>query len=145
MNYAFEYAKQKWDESHKNPEFKVGELIIISTLNFNNIKGPKKLEDLFAGPFIIKDLHEKNEVQVELSGELENKHPAFPLTLVKHYTSSDKESFPLRNETPLEVPPLDKSEEKKVLKALKERRMGEKMKENTWSGTKIHNMKMNGL
>ncbi|MBW0551021.1 hypothetical protein O181_090736 [Austropuccinia psidii MF-1] len=123
MNDAFEYAKQKWDKSHKTPEFKVGDLILVSTLNFNNIKGPKKLKDSFAGPFIIKALHGTNAVQVELSGELENKHPTFPVSLVKHYTSSDKELFPLRNETPLEVPPLDQSEEKKVLKVLKERRL----------------------
>ncbi|MBW0581102.1 hypothetical protein O181_120817 [Austropuccinia psidii MF-1] len=98
---------KKWDKSHKTPEFKVGDLILVSTLNFNNIKGPKKLKDSFAGPFIIKALHGKNAVQVELSGELENKHPTFPVSLVKHYTSSHKELFPLRNETPLEVPPLD--------------------------------------
>ncbi|MBW0550647.1 hypothetical protein O181_090362 [Austropuccinia psidii MF-1] len=121
MNDAFEYAKQKWDKSHKTPEFKVGDLILVSTLSFNNIKGPKKLEDFFAGPFIIKALHRKNLVQVELSGELEKKHPAFPVSLVKHYTSSNKELFTSRNETPLEVPPLDQSEEKKVLKVLKER------------------------
>ncbi|MBW0576744.1 hypothetical protein O181_116459 [Austropuccinia psidii MF-1] len=123
MNNAFEYAKQKWDKSHKTPEFKVGDLILVSTLNFNNIKGPKKLKDSFSGPFIIKALLGTNAVQVELSGELENKHPTFPVSLVKHYTSSDKELFPLRNETPLEVPPLDQSEDKKVLKVLKERRL----------------------
>ncbi|MBW0587361.1 hypothetical protein O181_127076 [Austropuccinia psidii MF-1] len=118
MNDVFEYAKQKWDKIHKHPEFKVGDLILVSTLNFNNIKGPKKLKDSFAGPFIIKALHGKNGVQVELSGEFENKHPAFPVSLVKHYTSSDKGLFPLRNETPLEVPPLDQSEEKKSTKSL---------------------------
>ncbi|MBW0553775.1 hypothetical protein O181_093490 [Austropuccinia psidii MF-1] len=123
MNDAFEYAKQKWDKSHKTPELKVGDLTLVSTLNFNNIQGPKKLKDSFAGPFIIKALHGTNAVQVELSGELENKHPTFPVSLVKHYTSSDKELFPLRNETPLEVPPLDQSEDKKVLKVLKERRL----------------------
>ncbi|MBW0579613.1 hypothetical protein O181_119328 [Austropuccinia psidii MF-1] len=90
MNYAFEYAKQKWDKSHKNPEFKVGGLMIVSTLNFNNIKGPKKFKYSFAGPFIMKALHGTNAVQVKLSGELENKHPTFPVSLVKHYTSSDK-------------------------------------------------------
>ncbi|MBW0575219.1 hypothetical protein O181_114934 [Austropuccinia psidii MF-1] len=89
MNYAFEYAKQKWDKSHKTPEFKVGDLILVSTLNFNNIKGQNKLKDSFAGPCIIKSLHGTNAVQVELSGEFENKHPAFPVSLVKHYTSSD--------------------------------------------------------
>ncbi|MBW0554401.1 hypothetical protein O181_094116 [Austropuccinia psidii MF-1] len=145
MNDAFEYGKQKWDKRHKTPEFKVGDLILVSTLNFNNIKGPKKLKDSFAGLFIIKALHGTNAVQVELSGELENKHPTFPVSQTKNYTSGDKELFPLRNETPLEVPPLDQIEEKKVLKTLKERRLRGKMKENTWSGTEIHNMKMNGL
>ncbi|MBW0475754.1 hypothetical protein O181_015469 [Austropuccinia psidii MF-1] len=42
MNDAFEYAKQKWDKTHTNPEFKAGDLILVSTLIFNNIKGPKK-------------------------------------------------------------------------------------------------------
>ena len=126
MNDAFEYAKQKWDKSHKALEFEVRDLILVSTLNFNNIKGPKKLKDSFSGPFIIKAFHGTNAVQVELSGEMENKHPAFPVSLVKHYTSSDKELFPLRNEAPLEVSPLDQSEEKKVLKVFKERRLGGK-------------------
>ncbi|MBW0500925.1 hypothetical protein O181_040640 [Austropuccinia psidii MF-1] len=118
ISYAFEYAKQKWDKSHKNPELKVGYLILVSAMNLNNIKGPTKLKDSFAGPFIIKALHGTNAVQVELSRELENKDPNFPVSLVKHYTSSDEESFPLRNETPLEVPPLDKREEKKSTKGL---------------------------
>ncbi|MBW0559459.1 hypothetical protein O181_099174 [Austropuccinia psidii MF-1] len=94
MKDSFEYAKQKWDKIHKNPKFKLGDLILVSTLSFNNIKGPKKLKYSFARPFIIKTLHGTNAVQVELSGELENKHPAFPVCLVKHYTSSDKKLFP---------------------------------------------------
>ncbi|MBW0566554.1 hypothetical protein O181_106269 [Austropuccinia psidii MF-1] len=126
VNIVGPLPKQKWDKSHKTPEFKVGDLILVSTLNFNNIKGPKKLKDSFEGPFIIKALHGTNEVQVEMSGELEDKHPTFPVSLVKHYTSSDKELYPLRNKTPLQVPPLDLSEEKKVLKVLKERRLGGK-------------------
>ncbi|MBW0569509.1 hypothetical protein O181_109224 [Austropuccinia psidii MF-1] len=114
---------KKWDKSHKTPKFKVGDLILVSTLSFHEIKGKKKLKDSFSGPFIITALHGTNAVQVELSGELENKHPTFPVSQVKHYTSSDKELFPLKNETPLEVPPLDQGEEKKVLKVLKERRL----------------------
>ncbi|MBW0490244.1 hypothetical protein O181_029959 [Austropuccinia psidii MF-1] len=118
MNDAFEYAKQKWDKSHKTTESKVGDLILVPTLNFNNIKGPKKLKDSFSGAFIIKALHGTNEVQVELSGESENKNTTFPVSLVKHYTSSDKELYPLRNKTPLDVAPLDWSEEKKSTKSL---------------------------
>ncbi|MBW0571092.1 hypothetical protein O181_110807 [Austropuccinia psidii MF-1] len=94
-------------------------------------QSPKKFEDSFEGTFIIQSLHAINAVQVELSGELKNKHPTFPVSLVKHYTSSDKELFPLRNETPLEVPQFDQCEEKKVLKVLKERRFrGKDEREN---------------
>ncbi|MBW0521846.1 hypothetical protein O181_061561 [Austropuccinia psidii MF-1] len=85
MNDAFEYAKQKWDKRHKNLEFKVRDLLLASTLNFNNMKGPKNWKNSFAGPFIIKAIHGTNAVQVELSGELENKHQTFPVSLVKHY------------------------------------------------------------
>ncbi|MBW0510014.1 hypothetical protein O181_049729 [Austropuccinia psidii MF-1] len=67
MNDAFGYSKQKWDESHKVPEFKVGDLVLVSTLNFDNIKGPKKLRDSYVGPFFIVALHGTNSVQVELS------------------------------------------------------------------------------
>ncbi|MBW0502732.1 hypothetical protein O181_042447 [Austropuccinia psidii MF-1] len=119
MNDSFEYANLKWDKRHKTPEFKVGYLIIVATLNFNNITFPNKLKDSFALSFIIKSLHGKNAVQVELSGESVSKHPNFPVIIVKHYTSSYKKLFPWRNETSLEVPPLDKSKDKKVLKFLK--------------------------
>ncbi|MBW0536796.1 hypothetical protein O181_076511 [Austropuccinia psidii MF-1] len=114
--------KESWDKIHKPPEFKIGDLVIVSTLHFNNLRGPKKLNDSFAGPFIIKALHGPNAVQLELTGELMNKNPTFPVSLIKHYSSSDKESFPLRNKPPLEIPPLEEGDEKKIVKVLKERR-----------------------
>ncbi|MBW0469364.1 hypothetical protein O181_009079 [Austropuccinia psidii MF-1] len=101
MTDAFEYAKQKWDRSHKSPELKVGDLILVLKLNIKNIKGPKKLKYSFPAPFIIEELHETNAVQVEVTGELESKHPMFSVSLEKHYTSSYKELLPLRNEIPL--------------------------------------------
>ncbi|MBW0460919.1 hypothetical protein O181_000634 [Austropuccinia psidii MF-1] len=66
MNDAFEYAKQKWDKSHKTLELKVGDLILALTLNFDNIRAPKKLKDSFSGPFIIKALHGTNSVKLQL-------------------------------------------------------------------------------
>ncbi|MBW0566910.1 hypothetical protein O181_106625 [Austropuccinia psidii MF-1] len=51
MNDTFEYEKQKWDKSHKVPDLREGDLALFSTLNFNNIKGPKKLKYLYVGPF----------------------------------------------------------------------------------------------
>ncbi|MBW0564598.1 hypothetical protein O181_104313 [Austropuccinia psidii MF-1] len=64
INDTFEYAKQRWDKSQKVPEFKVGDLVLVSTLNFNNIKGPKKLKDSYLQPFVIVALHGTNAVQV---------------------------------------------------------------------------------
>ncbi|MBW0520018.1 hypothetical protein O181_059733 [Austropuccinia psidii MF-1] len=95
MNDAFDYAKQKWDKS------------------------PKKLKYSYVGPFVIVDLHGSNEVQVELSGELENKHPTLPVSLIKPYQPADKEFFPLRNLTPSTVPPVEQTEYKKIKKFIK--------------------------
>ncbi|MBW0591239.1 hypothetical protein O181_130954 [Austropuccinia psidii MF-1] len=119
---SFKYAKERWDESNKPTDFKIGDLILVSTLNSNNMNGPKKLKDSFAGPFMIKALHGPNAVQLELTGELMNKHPAFPVSLKKLYSSFDKELFPLRKKHPLEIPPLEEGEEKKIVKILKEKR-----------------------
>ncbi|MBW0467902.1 hypothetical protein O181_007617 [Austropuccinia psidii MF-1] len=119
MNDAFDYAKQKWDKSHKVPDFKVGDLVLVSTLNFHNIKGPKKLRDSYVGPFVIFALHGTNAVQVEIDGELENKHPTFTVSFIKTYQPTEKELFPLRNPTPLTIPPVGQSEDKKIKKFIK--------------------------
>ncbi|MBW0579047.1 hypothetical protein O181_118762 [Austropuccinia psidii MF-1] len=50
-----------------------------------------------------------------------NKHPTFPVSLIKHYSSSDKELFPLGNKPPFEIPTLEEGEEKKIVKVFKER------------------------
>ncbi|MBW0553218.1 hypothetical protein O181_092933 [Austropuccinia psidii MF-1] len=121
MQHSFKYSKERWDQSHKPLDFKAGDLVLVSTLIFNNIQGPTKLKDSSAGPFMIKVLHGPNVVQLELTGELINKHPNFPVSLIKTYSSSDKELFLLINKRPLEVPPLEEGEEKKILKVLKER------------------------
>ncbi|MBW0485320.1 hypothetical protein O181_025035 [Austropuccinia psidii MF-1] len=126
MNDAFDYAKQKWDKSHKVPDFKVGDLVLASTLSFHIIKGPKKLKYSYVGAFVIVSFHGTNAVQVESSGEPENKHPNFPVSLIKPYQPADKELFPLRNPTPLTVPPVEQSEEKNIKKVIEERRIRRK-------------------
>ncbi|MBW0473435.1 hypothetical protein O181_013150 [Austropuccinia psidii MF-1] len=68
-------AKDKWDKSHATPDFKVGDLVLVSTTNFNNIKVCRKVKDSFSGPFLIKALHGENAIEVELSEELRNNHP----------------------------------------------------------------------
>ncbi|MBW0555109.1 hypothetical protein O181_094824 [Austropuccinia psidii MF-1] len=123
MNEAFDYAKQKWDKSNKVPDFKAGDLVLVSALNFNDIKGPKKLEDSYVGPFVFFALHGTNAFRVELSGELQNKHHNIPVSLIKPYQKADKKPLPSKNSTHLTVPPVEQSEDKKIKKFIKGRRL----------------------
>ncbi|MBW0522427.1 hypothetical protein O181_062142 [Austropuccinia psidii MF-1] len=104
MQDYFKYEQERRDKSHKPPGFKIGDLVLVSTLNFHKIKGQKKLKDSFAGPFMIKALHGPNSVQLELTGELMNKHPTFRISLIETSSSIYKELFPLGNKLPLETP-----------------------------------------
>ncbi|MBW0478354.1 hypothetical protein O181_018069 [Austropuccinia psidii MF-1] len=45
------------------PDFKEGDQVLVSTLNFNNLKGPKKMIDSFVGPFTIIKLIGENAVE----------------------------------------------------------------------------------
>ncbi|MBW0493453.1 hypothetical protein O181_033168 [Austropuccinia psidii MF-1] len=102
---------------------KYQDLVLASTLNFNNIKGPNKLKYSYVGPFVIVSLHGTNSVQAELSGELENKFPTFPISLIKPHQPADKELFPLSYPAPSTVPPVEQSEDKKIRKVIEERRL----------------------
>ncbi|MBW0566766.1 hypothetical protein O181_106481 [Austropuccinia psidii MF-1] len=114
MQDSFKYAKERWDKIHKPPDFKIGDLVLVSTLNFNNIRGQNKLTYFFAGPFMVKELHGPNAVQLEITGELIYEHPTFPVSMLKPYSSSDKELFPLRNKTYLKSPLQKKEKERKL-------------------------------
>ncbi|MBW0503335.1 hypothetical protein O181_043050 [Austropuccinia psidii MF-1] len=54
MEYSFAFAKDKGDKSHATSYFKVGDLVLLSITNLNNIKGCKRLEESFSGTFDIK-------------------------------------------------------------------------------------------
>ncbi|MBW0581257.1 hypothetical protein O181_120972 [Austropuccinia psidii MF-1] len=122
MEDQFAYAKDNLDKLHATPDLKVGDFVLVSTTNFNNIKGCKKLKDSFAGPFLIKTLHGENAFEVELSEELSNKHSTFPVSLIRPYKSSDAKTFPLMNKVPQVIPPIETSGIKKITKVLKERK-----------------------
>ncbi|MBW0493678.1 hypothetical protein O181_033393 [Austropuccinia psidii MF-1] len=65
------------------PDFKEGDQVLVCTLNFNNLKGPKKIRDSFVGPFTIIKLIGENSVEIKLTEEFSRKHIVFPLSLVK--------------------------------------------------------------
>ncbi|MBW0484691.1 hypothetical protein O181_024406 [Austropuccinia psidii MF-1] len=123
MEDSFAYAKDKWDKSHATPDFKAGDLVLVFTTNFNNIKGCENIKDSFAGPSAIKALHGENSIEVESSEELSNKHPTSPVSLVNSYKSSYAEMFPLRNKVPQHIAPIESSGTRKIIKANKEREL----------------------
>ncbi|MBW0520340.1 hypothetical protein O181_060055 [Austropuccinia psidii MF-1] len=82
------------------PDFKEGDQVLVSTLNFNNLKGPNKMRDSFLGPFTIIKLIGKNAVEVKLTEEFSRKHPVFPVSLVKPYFQTEDNKFPSRKKTP---------------------------------------------
>ncbi|MBW0521104.1 hypothetical protein O181_060819 [Austropuccinia psidii MF-1] len=97
---AKEYNKQRWDKLHMEPDFREGDQVLVSTLNFNNLKGPKKMRDSFLAPFTIIKLIGKNAVEVQLTEECSRKHSVFPVSLVKPYFQTEEDKFPSRKKNP---------------------------------------------
>ncbi|MBW0551601.1 hypothetical protein O181_091316 [Austropuccinia psidii MF-1] len=118
---AKEYNKQRWEKTHMEPDFKEVDQVLVSTLNFNNLKRPKKMRDSFVGPFTIIKLIGKNAVEVKLTGEFSRKHPVFPVSLVKPYFQTEEDKFPSRkkNPTPPEIVEVEGSPGavKRIIKA----------------------------
>ncbi|MBW0551373.1 hypothetical protein O181_091088 [Austropuccinia psidii MF-1] len=57
------------------PDFKEGDQMLVSTINFNNLKGHKKMRDSFLGPFTIIKPIGKNALEPYFQTE-ENKLPS---------------------------------------------------------------------
>ncbi|MBW0585969.1 hypothetical protein O181_125684 [Austropuccinia psidii MF-1] len=110
------------------PEFKEGDQALVSTVNFNNLKGPQQMRDSFLGPFIIIKLIGKNSVEVKLTEEFSRKHPVFPVSLFKPYFQTMEDTFPSRkkNPTPPEIVEVEYSPGpvKKIIRARKIRLNG---------------------
>ncbi|MBW0499909.1 hypothetical protein O181_039624 [Austropuccinia psidii MF-1] len=125
---AKEYNKQRPDKSHMETDTKEGDQVLVSTLNFNNLKGPKKMRDSFVGPFTIIKLIVKNAVELKITEELSRKHPVFPVSFVKPYFQTEEDKFPSRkkNTTPPEIVEVEYSPGpvKKIIKAKKIRLNG---------------------
>ncbi|MBW0479507.1 hypothetical protein O181_019222 [Austropuccinia psidii MF-1] len=119
MQDSFAYAKDKWDKSHSTPDFKVGDFVLLFTTNFSNSSGCKNPKEYFSGTFVIKALHGKNSVNIDLSEDLSNKHTTFPVSLIKPYISGDAEKFPLKNKATQNIPPVKSSGTQKTTIVLK--------------------------
>ncbi|MBW0473874.1 hypothetical protein O181_013589 [Austropuccinia psidii MF-1] len=110
------------------PDFKEGDQVLVSTLNFNNLKAPKKMRDSLVGPFTIINLIGKNAVVVKLSEEFSRKHPVFRMSLLKSYFQTEEDKLPYRKRipTPPEIVEVEDSRGpvKEIIKARKIRLNG---------------------
>ncbi|MBW0482075.1 hypothetical protein O181_021790 [Austropuccinia psidii MF-1] len=97
---AKECNKQRYDKTHKETDFNEGDQVLVSTLDFNNLKFPKKMRDSFVGPFIMIRLIGNNAVDGQLTEEFCRKHPVFPTSLVKPYHKAGEDKFPSRSKNP---------------------------------------------
>ncbi|MBW0569934.1 hypothetical protein O181_109649 [Austropuccinia psidii MF-1] len=120
---AKEYKKKRYDKTHMEPDFKEGDQVLLSILNFNNLNGLNDMRDSFVGPFTIIKLIGKNAVEVRLTAIFSRKHPVFTVRLVKPYFQTGEDNFPSRKKTttPPEIVEVEDSPGpvKKIFKARK--------------------------
>ncbi|MBW0499513.1 hypothetical protein O181_039228 [Austropuccinia psidii MF-1] len=108
---AEEYTTQRYDKTHKQPNFREGDQVLVSTLNFNNLKVPKKMRDSLVRPFTIIRFIRKNVAVVIFTEEFSMKHPVFPGSLVKPNHQTGDDMFPSRNKshTPQDIVEVENS------------------------------------
>jgi hypothetical protein len=85
---AVAYNKEWWDKTHRDHDIAVGDRVLVSTINLQNLGGNRKLKDAFVGPFFVKALHGRNAVEVILTEGYDLKHPTFPVSLLKKYVAT---------------------------------------------------------
>ncbi|MBW0460944.1 hypothetical protein O181_000659 [Austropuccinia psidii MF-1] len=102
---AKQFNKKSYDKTHKEPDFREDDQVLISPLNFNNLKCPKKMRDQLVVPFTIIRFLGMNAVEVRLTEEFTRKHPVFPVSLVKpyHQTRENRLASIINSHTPQDI------------------------------------------
>ncbi|MBW0583992.1 hypothetical protein O181_123707 [Austropuccinia psidii MF-1] len=67
-----EYNKQRWDKYDMEPDFKEGDQVLVSTLNFNNLKGSKRMR------IICSALYYHYTDREKCSGDFQTEEDEFP-------------------------------------------------------------------
>ncbi|MBW0493850.1 hypothetical protein O181_033565 [Austropuccinia psidii MF-1] len=96
---AKEYNKLRYDKTHKKPEFREGDQVLVSTCNLNNLKVPEKQRDSFVAPLTIIRVIGKNTVEVRITEEFSRKNPVLSVRQVKYYHQAREGMFHSRNKS----------------------------------------------
>ncbi|MBW0545427.1 hypothetical protein O181_085142 [Austropuccinia psidii MF-1] len=125
---ANKYQKQRYDKIHMEPDFKERDQMLVSTLNFNNLKRPKKMRDSYIGPFTIIKTIGRNAVGFKFTESFSGNKLVFQVSFVKPYFQTGGDKLPFRNKThtPQDIVEVQDSPDpvKKIIKARKIRLNG---------------------
>ena len=59
IEYATTHNKERWDKTHKEPEFKVGDLVLTSPVRFNKSTSPNGMrKSFYLEPFLLNSFIE---------------------------------------------------------------------------------------
>jgi hypothetical protein len=88
---VLEQAKQKQqaDRKRRDVKYDVGDQVWLSTKNLSTYRG--KLQDKWAGPYVVTEVMSAGSVRLDLNGELGKVHPVFHVSRLKPYEESQFE------------------------------------------------------
>lgn len=79
-------AQAKWyNQNHRPVEFKVGDMVLLSSKNIKTVRTSKKLDYRFVGPFKVEQRIGKQAYRLELPIKYARMHPVFHVSLLELY------------------------------------------------------------
>jgi hypothetical protein len=79
-------SQAKWyNKYHRPVEFKVGDMVLLSSKNIKTVRTSKKLDDRFLGPFRIEQRIGKQAYRLKLPRKYSRLHPVFHISLLELY------------------------------------------------------------
>jgi len=91
---AIKRQKEYYDKNHTPKRFAVGDQVILRVKNLRSIRPSPKLNNKFAGPFLVTDVIGTQAYRVKMSPRYRAIHPVFHVSLLEPYHSREGEEPP---------------------------------------------------
>lgn len=102
---SHEYSRKRWDQSHAEIDFKVGDRVLLTTKNMD-FESPSGVNHNWVGPFTVLERVDTNSYRLALTGDFVGRHPIFPVIFLKKWNEGDPEKFPGRRQPPPPKPEI---------------------------------------
>ena len=106
LKRSIDLQAKYYDKKHRDVEFEVGELVLLSTRNLKMKGIPEKLKKRFVGPFKIEERIGQQAYRLSLP-ENWKIHPVFHISLLKRWNTTspqEEEEVPADDNLELEEP-----------------------------------------